>query len=191
MTLGKAAGFVICVSCVPVFQGCIATVVPGAVFSQDRRIPGAVIDDQLIEFKVLAAINEDERLRSQSHVNVTSMNKRVLLTGEALGESLRARITEIALRIPKVRNVQNRIAVAEPSSLLSRSKDSLITGKVKAALFGNNDLNLKARHVKVVTERGTVYLMGLLTQAEAEQATEIVRRVGGVRRVVKFIEYIE
>lgn len=191
MTLGKAAGFVICVSCVPAIQGCIATAVPGAVLAQDRRIPGAVIDDQLIELKVLAAIDEDERLRSQSHVNVTSMNKRVLLTGEALGESLRARITEIAVRIPKVKNVQNRIAVAAPSSLLSRSKDSLITGKVKTALFGNNDLNLKARHVKVVTERGTVYLMGLLTQAEAEQATEIARRVGGVRRVVKFIEYIE
>lgn len=193
MTLGKAAGFVICVSCVPAIQGCIATAVPGAVLAQDRRIPGAVIDDQLIELKVLAAIDEDERLRSRSHVhvNVTSMNKRVLLTGEALGESLRARITEIAVRIPKVKDVQNRIEVAAPSSLLSRSKDSLITGKVKTALFGNNDLNLKARHVKVVTERGTVYLMGLLTQAEAEQATEIARRVGGVRRVVKFIEHIE
>ena len=191
MTLGKAAGFVICVLCVPAIQGCIATVARGAMVVQDRRSPGSYIDDELIELKVLAAINEDESLRNQSHVNATSMNGRVLLTGEVLGESLRARVTEIVRRIPEIQNMQNQIATAAPTSLLSRSKDALITGRVKAALFGNKDLNLKARHVKVVTERGIVYLMGLLKQDEAEQATEIARRVGGVRRVVKFMEYIE
>ena len=198
MKLGNTIGIAICVLCVPVIQGCAGVVAVGAAagaVAQDRRTPGTYIDDEYIERKLLAAMRNDEALWSRSHVNATSINGRVLLTGEAPGESLRSRIAEIARdvarSIPGVRKVQNEVVIAAPSSLLSRSKDSLITGKVKAALLGNDDLNLKAVHVKVVTERSIVYLMGLLSRDEAERATEIARRVPGVRRIVKFMEYIE
>lgn len=198
MKLGRIIGIAVCVLCVPVIQGCAGVVAAGAAagaMAQDRRTPGTFIDDQLIERRMLAAMRKDEALWSRIHVNATSINGRVLLTGEAPGESLRSRIDAIAREaersIPGVRALRSRIAVAAPSSLLSRSNDSLITSKVKAALFGNRDLNLKALHVKVITERGTVYLMGLLTRNEAERATEIARRIGGVRRVVEFMEYVE
>ena len=198
MDLGKTTVIAICIFCVPAIQGCAGVVAAGAAagaVAQDRRTPGTYIDDQLIERGMLSAMRKDETLWSRIHVNATSINGRVLLTGEAPGESLRSRIHDVAREagsnVPGIREIQNMIVVAAPSSLLSRSNDSLITSKVKAALFGNRALNLKALHVKVVTERRTVYLMGLLTRDEAEQATEIARRVAGVRRVVKFMEYIE
>ena len=198
MDLGKTIVVAICILCVPAIQGCAGVVAAGAAagaVAQDRRTPGTYIDDQLIERGMLSAMRKDETLWSRIHVNATSINGRVLLTGEAPGESLRSRIHDVAREagrnVPGIREIQNMIVVAAPSSLLSRSNDSLITSKVKAALFGNRALNLKALHVKVVTERRTVYLMGLLTRDEAEQATEIARRVAGVRRVVKFMEYIE
>lgn len=198
MDLGKTTVIAICILCVPAIQGCAGVVAAGAAagaVAQDRRTPGTYIDDQLIERGMLSAMRKDEALWSRIHVNATSINGRVLLTGEAPGESLRSRIHDVAREagrnVPGIREIQNMIVVAAPSSLLSRSNDSLITSKVKAALFGNRALNLKALHVKVVTERRTVYLMGLLTRNEAEQATEIARRVAGVRRVVKFMEYIE
>lgn len=198
MNLGKTTVIAICILCVPAIQGCAGVVAAGAAagaVAQDRRTPGTYIDDQLIERGMLSAMRKDEALWSRIHVNATSINGRVLLTGEAPGESLRSRVHDVAREagrnVPGIREIQNMIVVAAPSSLLSRSNDSLITSKVKAALFGNRALNLKALHVKVVTERRTVYLMGLLTRDEAEQATEIARRVAGVRRVVKFMEYIE
>ena len=201
MDLGKTIGIaicVLCVLCVPAIQGCAGVVAAGAAagaVAQDRRTPGTYIDDQFIERRMLSAMRKDETLWNRIHVNATSINGRVLLTGEAPGESLRSRVHDIAREversIPGIREIQNMIVVAAPSSLLSRSNDSLITSKVKAALFGNRDLNLKALHVKVVTERRTVYLMGLLTRDEAEHATEIARRIAGVRRVVKFMEYVE
>ena len=198
MDLGKTTVIAICLLCVPAIQGCAGVVAAGAAagaVSQDRRTPGTYIDDQLIERRMLSAMRKDETLWSRIHVNATSINGRVLLTGEAPGESLRSRVHDIAREaersIPGIREIQNMLVVAAPSSILSRSNDSLITSKVKAALFGNRDLNLKALHVKVVTERRTVYLMGLLTRNEAERATEIARRIAGVRRVVKFMEYIE
>lgn len=198
MDLGKTTVVALCILCVPAIQGCAGVVAAGAAagaVAQDRRTPGTYIDDQLIERGMLSAMRKDEALWSRIHVNATSINGRVLLTGEAPGESLRSRIHDVAREagrnVPGIREIQNMIVVAAPSSLLSRSNDSLITSKVKAALFGNRALNLKALHVKVVTERRTVYLMGLLTRDEAEQATEIARRVAGVRRVVKFMEYIE
>ena len=196
--LGKIIGIAVCVLCVPVIQGCAGVVAAGAAagaMAQDRRTPGTYIDDQLIERRMLAAMRKDEALWSRIHVNATSVNGRVLLTGEATGESLRSRIDtiarEVGREVPGIRDTRNRVVIAAPSSLLSRSNDSLVTSKVKTALFGNRDLNLKALHVKVVTERGTVYLMGLLKRDEADRATEIARRIGGVRRVVQFMEYVE
>ena len=193
MKVCKTAGVALCLLCVPVIQGCIGVAAvgmgTGAAVAQDRRTPGAYIDDGLIEQKVHAAIRGDDLLREQSHVNVTSFNGRVLLTGQAPGESLRSRIIRIARDTPKVRTVQNEITLGAPSSTASRTSDSWVTAKVKARMITDKALN--AAHVKVVTENGAVYLMGLLTQEEADRATEIARRVAGVQRVVKVMEYIE
>lgn len=193
MKLDKVIGIVVCGLCVPAIQGCIGVAAvgmgTGAAVIQDRRTPGSYIDDGLIEQKVRAEIRADEVLRERSHVNVTSFNGLVLLTGQAPGESLRSRVTEIARGIPKVRAVQNEISLGAPSSTASRTSDSWITAKVKTTMFTNRALN--AAHVKVVTESGVVYLMGLLKQGEAEEAAEIARRVGGVQRVVKVMEYLE
>ena len=187
----NAAGFLLCVLA---FQGCTGAVPPGtittgALAAQDRRTIGTYIDDELVEIKVRAAIVDNEELSSQIHVNVTSFNGLVLLTGEAPGESLRTRVTEIARGVSSVQAVQNEIMLAAPSSLLTRASDTVITSKVKIALLEDELLN--PVHVKVVTESGVVYLMGLVTQVEADRATEVVRRVGGVQRVVKVLEYIE
>ena len=197
MKICKTAGVALCLLCVPMIQGCIGALVPGAaatgaagvVATQERRTPGTFIDDELIERKVASAIAEDALLSDQTHVSATSFNGIVLLTGEAPGESLRTRITEIVRGIDKVRGVQNEIALLAPSTLLARAGDALVTGKVKAALF--RDKEISAGRVKVVTERGVVYLMGLLRQEEADRATEIARRVAGVQRVVKVMEYVE
>ena len=193
MRVCKAAGIALCLIGIPAIQGCIGVAatgtVAGGVAVHDRRTPGNYIDDELIELKTLAAIRRDDRMADQTHVNATSFNGLVLLTGEAPGESLRERITEIARNIPAVRAVQNEVALRAPSTLVARTNDTLITGKVKLALVQGEELD--ATRVKVVTERGNVYLMGLLTQDEADRATEIARRVPGVQRVVKVVEYIE
>ena len=189
----KAAAIAVFLLGVLVIQGCFGVVATGtaasALAAQDRRTPGTFIDDELIELKMLAAILDDEGLSSQTHINATSVNGLVLLTGEAPGESLHTRITEIARGIPKVRAVQNEIALEAPSTLIARASDTVVTGKVKSALLQDGELN--AVQVKVVTERGIVYLMGLLKPDEADRATEITRRVAGVQRVVKVMEYIE
>ena len=193
MNVRKTTGIALCLLCVPVMQGCFGVLATGktavTVAVQERRTTGTVIDDELIELKVLAAIGEDEGLSSQTHISPTSFNGLVLLTGEAPGESLRTRIVEIVRNLPRVRGVQNEIVLKAPSTLLARAGDAVVTGKVKAALFGDRELN--AGRVKVVTEGGVVYLMGLLRQEEADRAVEVARRVAGVRRIVKVFEYVE
>ena len=193
MRVCKTAGVAICLLFVPVFQGCIGVAVTGTavggITMQDRRTPGKYIDDEIIELSVLSSILEDKNTLNQTHISATSYNGLVLLTGEAPGESLRQRIVEVARDTPGVRFVQNEIALQAPSTLAERASDSLVTGRVKVALLADEDV--RSIHVKVVTERGIVYLMGLLRQDEADRATEVARRVAGVQRVVKVMEYIE
>ncbi|MCY4221907.1 MAG: BON domain-containing protein [Thiotrichales bacterium] len=188
-----AAALVVSLICVATLPGCIGVAATGAavggVVAQERRTPGNLVDDGYIELKVRAAIRKDKAMASQIHINATSFNGLVLLTGEAPGKSLRDRIVEITRGTPGVRAVQNEIALQAPSTLVARTSDTLVTGRVKLALLGEK--GLEATRVKVVTERGIVYLMGLLKQHEADGATETVRRVPGVQRVVKVIEYIE
>jgi len=188
-----ATALVLSLICVATLPGCIGVAATGAavggVVAQERRTPGNLVDDGYIELKVRAAIRKDEDMADQIHINATSFNGLVLLTGEAPGKSLRDRIVEITRGTPGVRAVQNEIALQAPSTLVARTNDTLVTGRVKLALLGEK--GLEAARVKVVTERGIVYLMGLLKQHEADRATETVRRVPGVQRVVKVIEYIE
>ena len=193
MKLGGMAAIAVGLIGAVAIQGCIGVAATGTavggVAAQDRRTSGNYIDDQIIELKLLDAFNRDDVLKDQAHITATSFNGLVLLTGEAPGASLHKRITAIARGTQGVRAVQNEVALQAPSTLVARASDTLVTGKVKLALL--QDEEISAARVKVVTERGTVYLMGLLRQDEADKTTEIVRRVSGVQRVVKVIEYIE
>ena len=176
-----------------VLQGCVAAVTTGAVVGAatvvDRRSTGTFIDDEIIELKILDVISKDRELWDRSHVNATSYNNVVLLTGEAPNETLRVRLETLVKGVQKVRAVHNELAIAAPSSALSRSSDSVITGRVKTSII-RLDVNLAAR-TKVITENGVVFLMGLVSREEADTATNVARQVGGVQRVVKVFEYLE
>jgi len=173
--------------------GCAAMVVGGAAtgasVAHDRRTTGTFIEDEAIELKSLKAFLEDEELNDQTHLNVTSFNTVVLITGEAPTDELRQRAVRIVKNIDKVSHVHDEIRIAGPSSLMSRSSDTVITTKVKARLIAEKNLN--GLHVKVVTENGVVYLMGLVTREDAARATDIARRIGGVEKVVKLFQYVE
>ncbi len=176
-----------------VSQGCAPVVVGGAAtgvaVAHDRRTTGSVIEDQAIELKSYEALSNDRELKEQGHINVTSYNGIVLVSGEVPTEAMRTRAGQIVRDIEKVRDVHNELAIAAPSSTLSRSSDAVITTKVKALMFAEK--NFDPTRAKVVTERGTVYLMGLVTRREADIATEITRGVSGVQRVVKLFEYLD
>jgi osmotically-inducible protein OsmY len=175
--------------CAAVAVGTAATT--GVAVAHDRRSTGTVIDDQTIELKALKVLYGNERIRNNTHVNATSYNGVLLLTGEAPTESLRSDIANQVRRIPKVSKVINEILLAAPSSLVSRSSDSYVTSKAKVALFSLNKLKgFDPTRVKIVTENGVVYLMGLLKQHEVTPVIESIRRVGGVQRVVKLFEII-
>ena len=177
-------------------QGCAAVVGAGAVSAAsvagvatatDRRSAGTVVDDEVIELKALAALRRNNDIAPASHVNATSYNGILLLTGETLNEEMRRRISALVEKIDKVRRVHNELAIAAPSSMLSRSSDALITAKIKTAL-GRQSFEIAAR-TKVVSENGVVYLLGLVRRGEADVATNIARKIGGVQRVVKLFEY--
>lgn len=186
----KTFGALALLAVLPVLQGCAPlAVVTGAgaavVIADDRRTTGIYIEDESIEWKSLARVREVSRL---AHVNATSYNRKVLLTGEAPSEEDRKRIEEAVRRIENVREVANEIQVAGASSLASRGSDALITSNVKARMVNNSKFS--PNHVKVVTEAGTVYLMGLVSPAEADAAAEVARTTSGVTRVVKVFEYV-
>jgi len=178
--------FVLLQGCAPVVVAGAAT---GAAVVHDRRTVGAMIDDQNIELKIGSKIASDPALRDQTHINVTSLNGVVLLTGEALTAEARDQVLGLAREVNGIRRITNEMAVSEPSSLGSRSKDSLITSAVKSRLLVTRGLD--ASRVKVVTEAGVVYLMGIVSQAEAELATQQTLTIEGIVRVVKVFEYLD
>lgn len=175
-------------------QGCTAVVVGGAAtganIAHDRRTMGSFIEDQNIELKTASAIRDHQELNERSHINVTSYNRIVLLTGEAPTHELRNQAQEIARGVAQVRRVHNEIIIAAPSAMSSRGSDTWITTKVKTSLFKIRGMEgFDATRVKVVTENGVVYLMGILTQQEADAVVDTARKVTGVQRVVKVFEY--
>ena len=171
-------------------SGCAPLVVGGAVMTGvvavDRRTTGTQIEDEAIELKVASAIHKE--LGERVHLNVTSYNRRALLTGEVRSEADRARATLLAQSQENVKDVVNDLVVGSPSSLTQRTKDTVITGQIKAAFLDAKDLQSNA--VKVITERGVVYLMGRVTSREAQRATDIARGIGGVAKVVRVFEDI-
>ena len=174
---------------VPGLQGCFPIVaggvVAGALIVEDRRTKGSLVEDQEIELRATSRINL--KYRDDSHINVTSYNRNVLLTGEAASEVIRNDVEAIVRDIEHVRNITNEVSVAGNSSIASRSNDTLITSKVKSRFV--TDAHFQANHVKVVTENSVVYLLGIVTRKEAQEAGQLASGTGGVQRVVKVLEY--
>jgi len=176
----------------PLLQGCVEMAVVGAgaavMAANDRRSVGAQTEDQEIELRSDSRIGE--RFGDKVHVNITSYNRNVLLTGEAPDAATREQIEKLVREITNVRGVVNEIQIAALTPFSSRGNDSYITSKVKAR-FVDNSGAFSVNHVKVVTEAGVVYLLGLVTRKEADAAVEIARTTGDVRKVVRVFEYIE
>lgn len=175
----------------PALQGCFPVVAGGVgagiTMASDRRTSGIFIEDQGIELKAQSRLSD--KLKDQAHINVTSYNLALLLTGEAPNPMLRAEAESVAQAVPNVRLVFNEVAVGPLSSFSNRSNDSYLTTKVKARMVEANKFNIV--HVKVVTEASVVYLLGIVTRKEAEDATEIARTTAGVTKVVRLFEYLD
>ena len=169
--------------CAPLLIG--GAMVGGTMMAVDRRTAGAQVEDQTIEIK--AGI-EAGKAAPSAHLNTTSYNRMLLITGEAASEADRKAIEQAAGRIENLRSVVNEVAVMGNTSISARSNDTIITGKVKAAFIDAKDL--QAQSLKVVTERGIVYLMGVVTEREANRASDVTRAVGGVQKVVRVFEVI-
>jgi osmotically-inducible protein OsmY len=173
----------------PLLQGCAELIVVGAgvavAAAEDRRSTGAQLEDRGVELRVANRI--DDKVGERVHVNATSYNRYVLLTGEVPDEALKAEVEALARSVPNVLGVTNDLQIAGQSSTTSRSNDTLITSKVKTRLIDANKTN--PFQIKVVTEAAVVYLLGIVTEQEAADAVEIARTTGGVRKVVKVFEY--
>ena len=171
-------------ACAPLLLG--GAMVGGALVATDRRTSGTQLEDQGIELKAAARIRE--QLGERVHANVNSYNRLVLITGEARSEADRANLEQIVGAVENVKSVLNETTVMGASSLTSRSNDALIAGKVKASLVDARDLISNAFYV--VVERGTVFMMGRVSEREANRAVEIVRGISGVGKVVRAFEII-
>jgi osmotically-inducible protein OsmY len=171
-------------------QGCVAVVaggmVAGAVATTDRRTLGAQTEDKAIAVK--AETRLPQIVGDAGHVNINSYNRKVLLTGEVRDEAMKRAVENEVRSIANVDNVINELEIAGPSSYTSRSSDTVITGKVKISLADKKTVS--ANSFKVVTERGNVYLMGMVTQREGNIAADVAKGVSGVMRVTKMFEYI-
>jgi len=178
-----------------ILQGCATAVVGGAATGaavvHDRRSAGTFVDDEIIEVKAVKELFSDQEIYDNTHINVTSYNNIVLLSGEAPTDALRNKAASIVSPIPKVRKIHNEIVIAAPSSLLTRSSDTWITAKVKTNLFKvENAPGFDPTRIKVITENGSVFLMGLVNRNEADIVINATRTVSGVQRVVKLFEYL-
>ena len=174
-------------------SGCAPVIVAGgataAVAANERRTLGSLVDDESIEIKARKTLNDERDFGDDVHVNITSMNGIVLLTGEVATADKRDRAMTLIRDIPGIRRIVSEIRVAEPRAFAYTTHDGWITGKVKANLLGTE--GLPSNQIKVVTENSVVYLMGLVKQKEGDMAAEATRTVGGITRVVKLFEYLD
>jgi osmotically-inducible protein OsmY len=175
----------------PMLQGCVPAVIVGGaavgvMSASDRRSTGTQADDETTEWK--AANRIPVQFKDGSHVNFTSYNRNLLITGEVYNEDGKQAIGEAVSKIEGVRQVYNELLVGPTTSLTARSNDTFIDSKVKARLVDSNQIS--ANHIKVVTERGTTYLMGIVTEREAKVAVAVARTTDGVRKVVNVLEVL-
>ncbi len=171
-------------ACVPLVVG--GSFLGGTLLATDRRTSGAQLEDEGIELRSYNRLREG--VGERGHINITSYNRQVLMTGEVPTESDRKQAEQVVSGVDNVRSIVNELAVMGNSPLTQRSSDTLVTGKVKAAMVDAGDVYPTA--FKVVTERGVVYLMGRVTQREADRATDIARSISGVQKVVRVLEII-
>jgi len=186
--------FVMLIAALGLLQGCVAPVVAAAgvgagvmMSSADRRSPGAMVEDDTIESKSQKRI--DEKYKDTAHVSVTAYNRFALVTGSAASEEAKMDIERIVGSIPNVKGIANELVVGKPDGNSSGGNDTRITGNVKVRFVKSTAF--KADSVKVVTENGVVYLMGLVTRAEADAASDIASTTAGVQKVVRVFEYID
>jgi len=190
---GKRIAALTLAAALPVLAGCVPVLLATATVtavdvSLDRRTTGAYIDDNLLEFRLRGQVRQDESLGDAVNISVTSFNGIVLLTGEVNTDEQRRRAGEIVQADVSTRKVVNELELAGKTNVIGRANDALLTSKVKAQLIKDENTSPT---IKVVTEHGKVYLLGLVTQAEAEAAVESARAVSGVTHIVKVFEYIE
>jgi osmotically-inducible protein OsmY len=169
-------------ACAPLVLGGVAAT--GVMVAVDRRTSGTQLEDETIELKAAARIRD--ALAERGHVSVNAYNRQVLLTGEVPTEQDKAMVAQIAAKVENVRAVVNELAVMPSTTLSQRSNDALVSGRVKAAIVDTKELSIHA--FDVVTERGTVYLLGRATERETKLVTQVVRQVQGVQRVVRVLE---
>jgi len=177
-------------------QGCAGAVVGGAaaggLTAHDQRSVGVVVDDESIELQAQTEYFKSAKLRDNAHLNFTSYNGLLLITGEAPTQELKSLATSVVRDIDKVRRVQNEVVIASPSTMLLRSSDTYLTAKVKTSLVRVDGMpDFDPTRVKIVSENGTVFLMGLLSRSEGDAITNHTRQIGGVQRVVKVFEYVQ
>ena len=183
-TTGALLSLALCMSaCAPIL---VASVAGSALVATDRRTSGTQLEDETIELRASSKVRD--MFGEKVHVNITSYNRQVLVTGEVPSEKERQAVVGIVEKVENVKSVVNELSVMANASLGSRSNDLVVTGKIKASLVDSRDLFANA--FKVVTERNTVYLMGRVTQREADSATQVVRNVSGVNKVVRLFEII-
>jgi osmotically-inducible protein OsmY len=176
-------------ACVVTLYGCAAAVVGGAaaggyLVGEDRRTAAVLAEDQDIEVRIKNRVNDKY---PDAHMNATSYNRLVLLTGEVPSAQAKSEVESIAREVPRIRGIYNELTVGAVTPLSSRTNDSYVTSKVKARFVDNGKFN--PVHVKVVTEDSVVYLMGIVKRPEADTATQIARTTSGVKRVVRVFEY--
>lgn len=174
-------------------SGCFGLAVTGAAVGTmavlDRRSLGAQTEDQSIELRGLRELNQEINTPGTGSISITSFNRRVLLSGQTATEATRQKAEEvIRTRVPNIKDIYNEVEVIGTADFVTRSKDTGLTARVKTGLVRERNVSVNA--IKVVTERSTVYLMGLVTHEEGERAAIISSRVSGVTRVVTLFEYI-
>jgi osmotically-inducible protein OsmY len=170
-------------ACFPIVAGGAAA---GGAVAADRRTAGIYVEDENIELKAVKYV--ETNLGEYAHINITSYNGNVLLTGEAPDDAAKAKAEAYVKSIEHVRAITNEIVVGPKSSLSSRSNDTYLTSKVKTQFVTEN--KFQANYVKVVTENSVVYLLGIVNKAEADAAVEIARNTDGVSKVIKVFEYL-
>lgn len=175
--------------------GCAAAVVGGAAtgvaVGHDRRTTGTFIEDKEILIRAMSMRSDDSEITQNSDIDITVYNMQVLLTGQAQSVALVERLKGQIETIPRVRRVINEVGIGAQATVGENTSDAYLTARVKVALFDVKIDGFNTTRVKVTTSQGTVYLMGLLSREEADAATEVVRYVSGVKRVVKLFEYVD
>ena len=187
----KSLKLAVCLTAFMSLQGCVSGIVLGALgvasVVNDRRTTATQLEDESIEIKANSALDKDKGLNEHSHISIVSYNRTVLLIGQVPNSMLRDRAAKIAADVENVTRVHNQLRIGNKTALTTRTNDTWLTSKVKVALTGDD--TLKGSQIKVITEHGEVFLMGLVTQQEGNLAAELARNVSGVKQVIKAFEY--